>query len=124
MNTNRTSYRAAIALAVATALFLLMVVGAVGVIGVEGDRFDLAYLGVVAVGALGAILARLRPTGMARALLATAIAQALVTVVALIIGKQDSPVSSVQEIVLLNGFFIALFSASALLFRRAAQSLV
>jgi hypothetical protein len=34
------------------------------------------YIGVLAVGIIGAIIARLRPRGMARALFATALAQA------------------------------------------------
>ncbi len=55
-----------------------------------------------------------------RALFATALAQALVVVIALIIGKHRVEVSSVAEIVLLNGFFVALFLGSAWLFRKAA----
>jgi hypothetical protein len=54
-------------------------------------------------------------------LFATALAQASVAVIALVVGKQHSPVSSVPEIVLLNGFFVALFAGSGLLFRRAAR---
>ena len=58
---------------------------------------------------------------MVRALFATALAQALVVVIALIVGKQHVAVSSVPEIVLLNGFFVTLWLGSALLFRRAAR---
>jgi hypothetical protein len=58
---------------------------------------------------------------MARALLATALAQALVAVIALIAGKHEAPISSVPEILGLNGFFVALFIASAWLFRHAAR---
>ena len=58
---------------------------------------------------------------MARALLATALAQALVAVIALIAGKHQAPISSVFEIVGLNGFFVALFIGSAWLFRHAAR---
>lgn len=118
---SRTAYRFAIGLWVAASLFLLMLIGAVGVIGVEGDPFDRVYFGVVAVGGVGALIARLAPRGMAYALFAEALAQAVVVVIALVLGKQDSPVSSVLEIVGLNGFFIALFVASALLFRSAAR---
>jgi hypothetical protein len=117
----KTTYWAAVGLALAAACFLVILIGAVGVIGAEGDRFDLTYFGVLAVGLLGAIIARLRPHGMARALFATALAQASVAVIALVVGKQHSPVSSVPEIVLLNGFFVALFAGSGLLFRRAAR---
>ena len=75
---------------------------------------------MLAVGIIGAIVARFRPEGMARALLATALAQALVAVIALIAGKHEAPISSVSEILGLNGFFVALFVGSAWLFRHAA----
>ena len=115
------SYRFATILALATAFILVWLIGAVGVIGVEGDPFDLMYFGVLAVGLIGAIAARLQPHGMARALFAKAFAQALVAFVALIVGKHQSSVSSVPEILILNGFFIALFLGSARLFGNAAR---
>ena len=115
------SYRFATILALATAFILVWLIGAVGVIGVEGDPFDLMYFGVLTVGLIGAIAARLQPHGMARALFATAFAQALVAFVALIVGKHQSSVSSVPEILILNGFFIALFLGSARLFGNAAR---
>ena len=40
------------------------------------------FFGVLVVGIIGAIIARFRPQGMARALFATALAQALVAVIA------------------------------------------
>jgi hypothetical protein len=116
------AYRAAVGVAIATTLILLWMMGAVGVIGEDGDRADLMYLGVLAVGIIGAVIARLQPHGMARALLATALAQALVAVIALIAGKHQAPISSVWEILGLNGFFVALFIGSAWLFRHAARN--
>ena len=115
-------YRAAAGLALAAALLLVWLVGAVGIIGEDGDPADLMYGGVLAVGIAGAVIARFRPHGMARALLATAAAQALVTAIALIAGKHEAAISSAFEIVALNGFFVALFAGSAWLFRRAAAS--
>lgn len=102
-----------------TAMLLIWVIGAVGLIGVEGDPFDLLYGGVIGVAAVGALVARFRPAGMELALYWAAVAQCLVVVVALILGKQHHPVSSTPEIVLSNGFFVALWVASARLFRRA-----
>jgi len=58
---------------------------------------------------------------MARALFSTAFAQALVTLIALLAGKHQSSVSSVPEILILNGFFIALFLGSARLFGNATR---
>ena len=115
------THRAAVAVALAAAFMLVFLVGAVGVIGEDGDPADLMYGGVLAVGIIGAVVARFRPHGMARALLGMALAQALVGVIALIAGKHEAPISSVAEIVLLNGLFVALFIGSAWLFQHAAR---
>lgn len=113
------TYRAAAGLAVATGLFLIWANLAVGIIGSEDNPVNLMYLGVLAVEFIGALLARFQPRAMARALLATALAQTLVTVIALIAGMEHSSGSSVFEILGVNGFFVALFVLSALLFQRA-----
>ena len=119
--TTTKAYRLAIGGALATGFILFWVIGAVGLIGAEGDPFDMIYGGVIAVGIMGALIARFQPQGMARAMVATAVAQALVVVIALIAGKHQVEVSSVPEIVLSNGFFVALWLGSARLFRSAAQ---
>jgi hypothetical protein len=114
------AYRFAVGVALAAAFILVWVTGAVGVIGTEDDLANLMYVGVLAVGIIGAIIARFRSHGMAHALFATALAQALVAVIALIFGL-GSPWSGPVEILALNGFFVALFVGSALLFRYAAR---
>jgi hypothetical protein len=93
----------------------------VGLIGNEDNPANLMYLGVFSVAIIGALLARFQPRGMVRTLLATALAQALVTAIALITGQQNAPESSVTEILTVNWFFILLWVVSALLFRNAAQ---
>ena len=113
-------YRAAVGVALGAALFLVWVNLAVGVIGTERNRANLMYLGVLAVGFVGALMARLRPRGMARALFATALAQALVAAIALTLGL-GSPESEPLEVVGVNGLFVALFIGSAMLFRSAAR---
>ena len=115
------SYRAAAVVAIGAAFLLVWLNLAVGIIGEPGEPANALYIGVLAVGIGGAVMARFRPAGMARAALATALAQVLVAVVALIAGKARSPVSSVSEIVGLNGLFVALFIVSAGLFRHAAS---
>ncbi len=121
MKTDNTAYKSAVGLTLATPFLLVWIIGAVGVLGRAGDRADLMYIGVFAVGIMGAIIARFQPHGMARALFATALAQALVAVIALIAGMHQAPYSSVGEILGLNGFFVALFLGSAWLFRNAAR---
>ena len=119
-NTGDTAYRAAVGVALAAAFLLVWMNLAVGIIGDSGDPANLMYVGVLAVGGVGAIVARFRPHGMARALFATALAQASVAVVALVAGL-GSLGSGPLEIVALNGFFAALFVGSALLFWKAAR---
>lgn len=116
---SRIAYRGAVAVALGTALFLTWANLAVGIIGSENEPANLMYFGVLAVGIVGAFAARFRPPGMARALLATAGAQALIAAIALIAGMHEYPGSSVAEILLVNGFFAGLFVVSALLFQRA-----
>jgi hypothetical protein len=115
------AYRAAVGAALGTALFLVWANLAVGVIGDEQNSANLMYLGVLAVAAAGAALARLRPRGMARAMFATALAQATVAAIALILGL-GGPESGPLEIVGVNGMFVVLWAGSALLFRLAARS--
>lgn len=121
MKTDDTAYRGGVALAVAAALILVWAIGALGVIGAEGDSADHMYLGVLGVAVGGAVGARLEAGGMARALFATAAAQALVVVVALLMGEHRSPVTSVLEILGVNGMFVVMFLGSARLFRKAAE---
>ena len=116
------AYRFAFGVALAAAFILVWLTGAVGIIGSEDNNANVMYFGVLAVGIVGAIIARFRPHGMARALFATALAQALVSMIALIItlGSPGSP-PGVLGVLVLNGFFVALFVGSAWLFREAAR---
>ncbi len=118
--TGNTPYRAAVAVALAAAFILIWINLAVGIIGTEDNPANLMYGGVLVVGIIGAVIARFRPDGMARALFAAALAQAVVAAIALIAGMQ-SPVSPAIEILGLNGFFAALWLGSAWLFRKAAR---
>ncbi|WP_433926443.1 hypothetical protein AB3662_26340 [Sorangium cellulosum] len=111
--TGNRAYRAAVGLALATAFILVWMNLAVGIIGNEENPANLMYGGVLAVGIIGAFIARFQPQGMERALVATAIAQALVAAIALVAGLGYTLV--------LTGFFVALWLTSARLFRQAAR---
>jgi drug/metabolite transporter (DMT)-like permease len=91
--TGKAAYRAAMGLALGSALLLAWVIGA--------------------------IIARLKPEGMARAMFATVVALMLAAGIALF-GPLGSPHSEPLEIVSIHGFFVALFLGSAVLFRKAA----
>ena len=111
--TGNHAYRAAVGVALVTAFILVWMNLAVGIIGREDNPANLMYPGVLAVGIVGAFVARFRPQGMARALVATALAQALVAVIGLTAGLGSALV--------LTGIFMALWLVSAWLFRRAAR---
>jgi hypothetical protein len=118
-----TAYRAAVGVAVATALILVWVNAAAGIIG-DDELFNFMYFGVLAIGFVGALIARLQPQGMARALFAMAIAQMLVPLIVLAIpnlrGALLEPPGPVG-VFGLNAFFAMLWIGSAWLFRKAAR---
>jgi hypothetical protein len=102
-------YKFAVGLTLAAAFILIWTNLAVGIIGEPDDLANLMFIGVLTIGSIGAIIARFEPQGMARALFATALAQALVAVIAL------------GAILSLNGILTALWVSSAWLFRHAAR---
>ena len=115
------AYRFAVGVALAAAFLLVWINVAVGIIGEPDDGANVMYIGVIAVGIGGAFVARFRHQEMARALLATAFAQALVAAIALIFGLGSGSPPGVLGILILNGFFFSLFAGSALLFRHAGR---
>lgn len=117
-HTSRTAYRFAMSIALIAACLLIWLSLGVGIIGKDGDPANMMYFVVIAIGIIGTIISRLRPTGMARTLLAMALAQGLIALIALITGL-GLPWSGLAEITLLNGFFIVMFVGSAWLFKRA-----
>ena len=114
------TYRAAIGVALAAAFILVWVNLAVGIIGSDNVA-NLLYVAVLVVGIIGAIIARFQPHGMARALFAMALAQALVVAIVLIGGLGVPEKPRTGAILILNGFFIVLWLGSAMLFQKAAR---
>jgi len=115
--TGNTAYRMAAGLALAATFFLIWINGAVGIIG--NSDINILYLGVPMVGVVGTLIAGLRPFEMSRAMFVTALAQALVPVVAVLMGEPDFA-PGVLQVFVLNGVLVLLFVGAALLFRRAA----
>ena len=115
-----TSHRLALGLVAATVVLLVLASGALGIVG-AGGRPDRGYAAVVAVLAIGALAARLRPSGMAIVLAATALTQVLVTVTVFATGLHRTQGASVTDVVMVNALFVGLFALSAWLFRRSAE---
>jgi len=110
--TGNGAYRAAVGIAVAAGFILVWINLAVGIIGDEDNVLNLLYGGVLVVAMIGAVIARFRPHGMARALVATAIAQGMVAATAQLAGHNTW---------VLTAAFVALWLISARLFGKAAR---
>ena len=119
-NRDTIAYRGAAGIALVAA-FVLVWMNFVQAANTDNPA-PLMYLWVPLVGIIGAAMARFRPEGMARALFATAFAQALVLAIAL---TRNPPFTSwtapVWRGFALNAFFVVLFFGSAMLFRTAAR---
>lgn len=111
------AFRAAVGVAVVAALLLIWINLAVGIIGSEDNPLNLLYGGVLAVGILGSLVARFRAGGMALALLATALAQVLVALIAAVAGPDEPP--GLLGVLVLNMVFASFWLISAALFRAA-----
>lgn len=109
------AYRAGFGLAAITGFVLVWVNLAVGMIGGEGETYNLAFGGVLAIALVGALLARFKSRGMARAMVAAALAQVLVAGVALVAGWD------VLGSILAGGFAVP-WLASAWLFHVSVDS--
>lgn len=105
------------------ALFGILLLGwsnaAVGFVGAGANPANIGYMALIGFTFLLACAVRFRSRGLVGVMAATAIAQVLLTVYAFAQGL----VGAEERIVILavNGFFIALWTAAALLFHNAAQ---
>ncbi|UHQ19547.1 hypothetical protein LVB87_15370 [Lysobacter sp. KIS68-7] len=108
------AYRAAAALAIATAFCMVWINLAVGIIGDERNPANLVFAGVLVAGIVGAVVARFQAGAMVRAMVATAVVQALVGGIALFAGSMEGAV--------LSGLFVGAWLVSAWLFARAAKA--
>ncbi|TNC46004.1 hypothetical protein FHG66_19640 [Rubellimicrobium rubrum] len=114
-------YRAATGVALGTAVLLVWSNLAVGLIGSERNPANLVYGGVIVIGLIGAGLARLLPEGMARVMVATALAQVVVPLVALIGGVGVAGPVSMVDVIMVTALFATLWLIAARLFGMAAR---
>ena len=102
--------------AVVAAFLMTWINLAVGIIGNENNPANEMLFGVLMIGAIAVVLTRLEPLRLARAMEVTAVAQAVVCVITVLIGE--------GYIFVLTGFFVAMWLLSAQLFRKAAREQV
>ena len=113
-------YRAAVAVALLANLLVIWANLAVGIVGSEHNPANQLFFVALLIGIAGAAIARFRPAGMARAMLATAISLVIAFVIASA-GPTDEPYVNHAAEVVGTAIFAILLLVSAGLFRRAAQ---
>ena len=111
-----------VAVAAGAAILLVLVNQAVGFLGSEDNPATVVFLAVIATAIVGMLVARGRPGCMAKAMVATAIAQLVVGVGALAAGLGAPGWKGLYEVVLGTTGFGLLWLFAAWLFRRAARS--
>lgn len=107
------AFRAAVAIAVATAFFIVWAWGAVGIIGDEDNPANLMFGGVLLIALAGGYVGRFRAPGLARALVATACVQAVVAIAAWRMSSLEGAVAGAA--------FTGAWLLSAWLFAKADQ---
>ena len=117
---NHVAYRAGATIALVTTFLLIWVNLAVGFIGSEDNPANLMYLGVLLVGMSGAFVARFEAAGMARALASAAVVHAAIGVLAFTSGMGATEPPGPIKLFVLNAVWVASWSFSSWLFRRAA----
>jgi hypothetical protein len=108
-------HRAGAGIAIASGFLTAWANLAVGMVGSEANPFNLLFAGVLGIALAGALQAKPRAAGLARAMLATSFAQALVAAAAFAIGGDPRGAS-------LSALFVAPWLLAAVLFRRSARA--
>lgn len=114
------THRAAVAMALLASFLLFWVTGAVGIIGSENNDANMLFLLVPVIWIAGGLVTRLNPLAMARVLVLTGAAQALIGGVALALGLGTEGHAWPWDIVGASLIFTALWIAAAYAFKRAS----
>jgi len=117
------AYRLAVGSALVVGFLTIWVNLAVGIIGSEDNAINLLYFAALLVGFVAALIARFNAGKMVYVTAFMAFLCALIAGIALFADAYDTtqPDGSVFHILGVNGFFMALWASSALLFRHAER---
>ncbi len=113
------AYRTAAAVALLSTLLLGWSNAAVGVVASGANAANILYMALIALVFVLGCVVRFRARAMASVMVVVAVAQALITAVAFaqeLVGAEET-----FAVVVINGFFIALWASAAFLFRKAAH---
>ena len=113
------AYRAGAVLALITLLLLAWSNAAVGFVGAGANAANILYVALIGMVAAASFAAGFSARGMGKAMIAAAIGQGLIA--GLAFSQELVQADERMAILGINAFFIALWSAAAALFRKAAR---
>lgn len=114
-------YRLGIVVATAASFVQVWMNLAVGIVGSNDNPVNQGFFGVVATAAACTFVARFRPSGMARAMLAVAGVQVLLAMAVATAPSTALDPMGVAGVLMLSGLFVASWLISAALFLRSAR---
>ena len=115
------AYLAGAVVAVGTSFLLVWINLAVGFIGGEGNPANLLFGGVVLIAVIGSFVARFRPRGMARAMLAAAAAEGAIAALVWFGGLGGTEPPGPAALLALTSLFALPWLIAAWLFSAAAR---
>jgi hypothetical protein len=116
------AYRAASVLTTLGLFLLIWFNLAVGIIGSENNDANLMFAGVIVAVVGGACAARFRPRGMSNTLFVAAGMQAIIGIVALALNLGVEGRGWPRDVIVLTGFFTALWAVAGTLYRMSRGS--
>lgn len=121
---SNTKYKAALAIAVFTSLFIVWSNLAVGIIGSEDNPVNLIYFVMLFAVIIGGVAVKFHPKGLSILMFAAAAAHGLIPFIAFVLIGAENIERFTREMNVLIGihlFIIMLWTISGLLFRYSAQ---
>ena len=115
------AYRAGVTLALAASFLLAWVNLVAGVTGNQDNPVNFGFFVLVLAPAVSAFAVRGRAEGMARAMLGVAAMQAILTALAVTAPSTANSPRGIAGVMLLSGYFAALWLGSAAAFWQAAR---
>lgn len=115
------AYRLGAGVALAVSFLQVWMNLVVGIVGSNDNPVNQGFFGVVVTAAACAFVARFRPDGMTRAMLAVAGVQTLLAIAVATAPSTALDPMGATGVLLLSGLFVLLWLASAALFHRSAR---
>ena len=120
--TARNAFRLGTAAALTASVLEVWMNLAVGIVGSNDNPVNQGFFGVVVTAAACTFVARFRPDGMARAMLAVAGVQALLAMAVATAPSTAQDPMGPSGVLALSAFFVALWLVAAALFHRSARA--